>query len=264
MSFLIFYKPTKTPPAASTSFEANQRSPHRGSAWQTNPCKQLGFNGGKRGNPTWRRVTQWPHLPEIAALRTAEKPDKQLDHIPPNNCTWSCFLGDATCYLYGMLRNQLMASRLVDPCYINWIQLLDPMTNSETCDPWNSTDSALRSSLAASPWPSRSSCCLMVKIEISVDSKSGHLKWSEILRMCSMMVQVPWWFMFHHDSPYLSIRSMSRSEKCQHPLNLFTVDENSCLENSLRVWRLHSPNCLRSSCLACVFRKQTSWLYIPT
>jgi len=86
MSFLMFYKPTKTPPAASTSFEANQRSPHRGSAWQT-PCKQLGFNGGKRGNPTWRRVTQWPHLPEKAALRTAEKPDKQLDHIPPNNCT---------------------------------------------------------------------------------------------------------------------------------------------------------------------------------
>ncbi len=46
--------------------------------------------------PTWRRVTQWPHLPEKAALRSAEKPE-QLDHIP-SNCTWSSFGG---CYCMG-------------------------------------------------------------------------------------------------------------------------------------------------------------------
>lgn len=221
MSFLMFYKPTKTPPAASTSFEANQRSPHRGSAWQT-PCKQLGFNGGKRGNPTWRRVTQWPHLPEKAALRTAEKPDKQLDHIPPNNCTWSCFLGDATCYLYGMLRNQLMASRLFDACYINWIQLLDPMTITGTvlpvpCDHRVQHRHDLQEAHAVW-WSSRDfrrwqewTFKVIWNLKNMFHDGSG-----------SMMVQVSWWFMFHDDSSYLSIRSMWRSEKCQHRLNLFT------------------------------------------
>ena len=101
-------------------------------------------------------------------------------------------------------------------------------------------------------------------LEISVDGKSGHLKWSEILRICSMMVQVPWWFRFHDGLCSMMILHIYPSDQCDgvKSVNIgwICLHENSCLKNRPRVWRLHSPNCLRSSCLACVFRKQTSLL----
>ena len=66
-------------------------------------------------------------------------------------------------------------------------------------------------------------------LEISVDGKSGHLKWSEILRICSMMVQVPWWFRFHDGLCSMMILHIYPSDQCdgvksgQHRLNLFTL-----------------------------------------
>ncbi len=118
---------------------------------------------------------------------------------------------------------------------------------------WNSTDSALRSSRAASPWPSRSSCCPMVFPRFP---KMG-IKWKFDKNMKPVMVH--WWFIFDDSiiSIWCSIFPWWFMEPMMIP-NIFLHPSNDSwriVQEKLRVWRLHSPNCLRSSCLFNAFEK---------
>ena len=96
--------------------------------------------------------------------------------------------------------------------------------------------------------------------EISEDGNQVEI-WFEVISNLKNMepVMVHWWFIFDDSiiSIWCSIFPWWFMEPMMIP-NIFLHPSNDSwriVQEKLRVWRLHSPNCLRSSCLFNAFEK---------